>query len=223
MKILIDGRLYGLENAGLGRYLINLVDQLSKLDSKNEYVLLSDPDVFFYTEIDKFYLSLIEKYNLNIVGLSHSMAVKQSFTYFPNILNLMAKKSDLPPNDYMKSLEFDNDVLIIPTCEDWKEKIIAKWLFPNTPKGKEHLFPNPNGNWETGCNLVLWSQENNWRWLSFQTFDCFLYTTQYYRTNFSLRDRFLKTKLLYHTVNSTIQPENYHRFLNEYNNYKLEK
>jgi glycosyltransferase involved in cell wall biosynthesis len=40
MRILIDGRLYGLENAGLGRYLMNLVGELSKLDEKNEYVLL---------------------------------------------------------------------------------------------------------------------------------------------------------------------------------------
>jgi len=40
MKILIDGRLYGLENAGLGRYLINLVAELSKIDSKNDYVIL---------------------------------------------------------------------------------------------------------------------------------------------------------------------------------------
>lgn len=40
MKILIDGRLYGLENAGLGRYLINLVGELTKLDKKNEYILL---------------------------------------------------------------------------------------------------------------------------------------------------------------------------------------
>jgi glycosyltransferase involved in cell wall biosynthesis len=40
LKILIDGRLYGLENAGLGRYLINLISELSKLDEKNEYVLL---------------------------------------------------------------------------------------------------------------------------------------------------------------------------------------
>lgn len=40
MKILIDGRLYGLENAGLGRYLINLVASLSKMDSKNSYVIL---------------------------------------------------------------------------------------------------------------------------------------------------------------------------------------
>ncbi len=39
-KILLDARLYGLENAGLGRYLINLVGELSNLDSKNEYVIL---------------------------------------------------------------------------------------------------------------------------------------------------------------------------------------
>jgi len=40
MKILIDGRLYGLENAGLGRYVMNLVTELSKIDSKNKYILL---------------------------------------------------------------------------------------------------------------------------------------------------------------------------------------
>jgi glycosyltransferase involved in cell wall biosynthesis len=40
MRILIDGRLYGLENAGLGRYLMNLVTELCKLDHKNNYVLL---------------------------------------------------------------------------------------------------------------------------------------------------------------------------------------
>lgn len=40
MRILIDARLYGLENAGLGRYAMNLVDQLTKIDSKNEYIIL---------------------------------------------------------------------------------------------------------------------------------------------------------------------------------------
>lgn len=40
MKILIDGRLYGLENAGLGRYLINLVEEIGNVDSENEYVIL---------------------------------------------------------------------------------------------------------------------------------------------------------------------------------------
>lgn len=40
MKILIDARLYGLENAGLGRYVLNLVGELSKIDNNNEYVIL---------------------------------------------------------------------------------------------------------------------------------------------------------------------------------------
>ncbi len=40
MKILIDGRLYGLENAGLGRYVVNLVGEIGKLDRKNEYIIL---------------------------------------------------------------------------------------------------------------------------------------------------------------------------------------
>ncbi|KKQ91778.1 MAG: glycosyl transferase, group 1 [Microgenomates group bacterium GW2011_GWC1_39_7b] len=40
MKILIDGRLYGLENAGLGRYQINLIAELAKIDVKNDYILL---------------------------------------------------------------------------------------------------------------------------------------------------------------------------------------
>jgi glycosyltransferase involved in cell wall biosynthesis len=40
MKILIDARLYGLENAGLGRYLNNLILELSKIDTKNIYTLL---------------------------------------------------------------------------------------------------------------------------------------------------------------------------------------
>ena len=40
MKITIDARLYGLENAGLGRYVMNLIDELTKIDSKNKYILL---------------------------------------------------------------------------------------------------------------------------------------------------------------------------------------
>lgn len=40
MKILIDARLYGLENAGLGRYINNLISELAKSDSGNDYVVL---------------------------------------------------------------------------------------------------------------------------------------------------------------------------------------
>lgn len=40
MKIVIDCRFYGLEHTGLGRYTINLISNLQKLDRKNEYVAL---------------------------------------------------------------------------------------------------------------------------------------------------------------------------------------
>ena len=40
MKIVIDARLYGLEHAGPGRYVKNLVDNLANIDSKNDYVIL---------------------------------------------------------------------------------------------------------------------------------------------------------------------------------------
>jgi glycosyltransferase involved in cell wall biosynthesis len=40
MKIIIDARMYGLEHAGIGRYLVNLIDQIEKQDNKNEYLVL---------------------------------------------------------------------------------------------------------------------------------------------------------------------------------------
>ena len=39
MRIGIDARFYGPSHAGLGRYTKNLVDQLAKLDTQNEYVV----------------------------------------------------------------------------------------------------------------------------------------------------------------------------------------
>lgn len=39
MRIGIDARLYGLEHAGLGRYVMRLVEDVLKLDKKNDYVL----------------------------------------------------------------------------------------------------------------------------------------------------------------------------------------
>jgi len=39
MKILIDARLYGPENTGNGRYTMNLVEELAKLDKSNHYII----------------------------------------------------------------------------------------------------------------------------------------------------------------------------------------
>ena len=40
MKILIDARMYGLEHSGIGRYLINLIEELIKLGNKEQFVVL---------------------------------------------------------------------------------------------------------------------------------------------------------------------------------------
>ena len=44
MRIGIDARLYGLEHAGLGRYVMKLVETVLRLDKKNNYVLFLTSD-----------------------------------------------------------------------------------------------------------------------------------------------------------------------------------
>jgi len=46
MKIAIDARMYGLEHAGIGRYVMNLIDQLQTQDRKNEYFVLLRQNYF---------------------------------------------------------------------------------------------------------------------------------------------------------------------------------
>jgi len=40
MRIVIDARMYGLEHAGIGRYVSNLINSLEKIDKNNDYFLL---------------------------------------------------------------------------------------------------------------------------------------------------------------------------------------
>jgi glycosyltransferase involved in cell wall biosynthesis len=40
MRILIDARFWGLEHAGLGRYTVNLINQIKKIDNENLYFIL---------------------------------------------------------------------------------------------------------------------------------------------------------------------------------------
>ncbi|KKT31106.1 MAG: hypothetical protein UW41_C0005G0022 [Candidatus Collierbacteria bacterium GW2011_GWC2_44_18] len=42
MRIGIDARLYGLEHAGLGRYVTEMVNEVLRTDTKNDYVLFLD-------------------------------------------------------------------------------------------------------------------------------------------------------------------------------------
>lgn len=44
MKIAIDARLYGLKHAGIGRYVQNLLTQLSQIDQVNHYQIITSED-----------------------------------------------------------------------------------------------------------------------------------------------------------------------------------
>ncbi len=51
MRILIDGRLYGSENAGLGRYINNLISNLADIDRENEYIVLLRKKYFDFLKL----------------------------------------------------------------------------------------------------------------------------------------------------------------------------
>ena len=89
MRILVDARLYGLENAGLGRYVMNLVRYLWEVDSKNEYILLLRrkyfdrmklPDRFTGVIADFRHYSVAEQIALPILILK----LKPDLVHFPH-------------------------------------------------------------------------------------------------------------------------------------------
>jgi hypothetical protein len=190
--------------------------------AKNNHVMLCDPDVFFLSDIDVFYMDLINKFKLNYIGLSHPAALTQCFTFFPNVLNCLVKKTDLPDKEFLK----DYLTLYTATPEDhhqWKEYDIAnfhmhgKFLVPSKIPGTDEYFSNPKGHYETGCQLVIWAKQKSWRWLSFQTTDCVNYASQYARANFKIDQRIERRKLLYHVMHGAAMKERFDIYVDNYN------
>lgn len=48
MRIVIDGRLWGIEHRGIGRYVDELLKELARADQNNEYAVLCNPKKFRY-------------------------------------------------------------------------------------------------------------------------------------------------------------------------------
>ena len=189
-----------------------------------EYVWMSDPDVFLLNSTDKIYLDLINKYNLHMIGITHFNPVGQSYGDCPCIINCMMKRSDLPTPNWlggfqaqtsMRVSENSTNVFSVGDC----------WLIPGPIKEQQDKFPNPNGIFDAGCNLWLWNEEKKGKWISFfldpkeiaeksfsyhlSTFKTanigfteLIYPLNYrlsnYTTNFGLTDDLGKEDLLYH-------------------------
>lgn len=89
MKIVIDGRLYGLENAGLGRYVMSLIKNLALIDTNNEYIVLMRkkystqvylPKNWKIVVADYQHYSLMEQIKLPIILAN----IKADLVHFPH-------------------------------------------------------------------------------------------------------------------------------------------
>ncbi len=71
--------------------------------------------------------------------------------------------------------------------------------FPHHNKGPKE---QPIGFWwDIGCNLYLWNEERNGRWIGFPTLDTHVYRPGVYRSNFKLKEKFKNIPLVYHLNN----------------------
>jgi len=61
MNIGIDARLYGLDHTGIGRYVAEIINQLLKVDSQNQYVIFTHP---------KYINSIPKAKNVSLVSVS---------------------------------------------------------------------------------------------------------------------------------------------------------
>ena len=181
----------------------------------NDYLLLSDPDIFFYTQIDDFYLSLMQEYDLKLIGISKPDALAQSIAYFPCIMNLLTKREYLPTKEFMP----DFDLGLHSDDKNYQNKLPGKYLYHGTIERYKPLFPNPSGHLETGCNLLVWAKEQNYKWMSFQTPDCHVYYSKYYRSNFKIKNLPNK-KILYHASLSAGPHNRIVPFTEAWENYK---
>lgn len=172
----------------------------------SEYVMFCDPDVFFYCPVETLYLDLINKYNLDYMGISHHAATTQAFTWFPCITNSMVKKNALPDTNFLKGQIKLRNALHVHDLDSTEnqnaEAMDEYWLLQGPIPDLYNKFPNKDGLFDVGCNLWLWSLEKNWKWLAFQTIDCRLYKTNYNRGNIKI-DKIKNQKLLYHLISGS--------------------
>ncbi len=163
-----------------------------------EYILFTDYDVIFLSDVISYYLFLMNTYSLSIVGCSHYYPQDQCYLNFPCIINCLVKREELPGPDFllgdlrMRSfLRYgfgvrtdDNDG---PTCD-------GKWLAPSPILKYHNLYPHPGGFFDAGHNLWLWNYWKGGKWLSFLPVDGVnLYSTSRFDSNliegFNLENR----------------------------------
>lgn len=175
-----------------------------------DYIWLTDPDIFFFSPVDSLYLDLMQRFDLNIIGVAHFNRSNQAYLDFPCVTNCLVKREALPQPDWLQGSLFLRSVMRKGEFTN-QEKLVqmdGKYLIPGPIGNLSDTFPNPAGYFDAGCNLWLWN--NDRRWLSFTLnqphpdigyLDLVYpmnYSTATYTTNFGLTEDLGQTDLLYH-------------------------
>lgn len=90
MRIAIDARMYGLENAGIGRYLINLISELQKIDKDNQYVIILRKKYFYELKLPRNWEKVLGDFKhytvteqLQLIRILRS--IKADLVHFPHL------------------------------------------------------------------------------------------------------------------------------------------
>lgn len=147
MKIVIDGRLYGLENAGLGRYLIGLVDELGRLDKENNYSILLRKKYFEE-------LKLPNNWKKVLVDLGHYTLAEQlklpkilndeqaDLVHFPhmNVPRFYKGKFVVTVHDLLMQKHRGASATTLPFYVYFPKLIASKYIFKNAVKRAEKIL-----------------------------------------------------------------------------------
>lgn len=159
--------------------------------ASQEYIMFLDHDVFFYLPVDAIFYSLIQKYSLDVIGISHFSPTAIFYHFFPSVICMMLKKASLPDESFLEEMrEVSPHIsnLFSPPGNDFALKV------------ENHLGSVPGSGkiYDTGSLLYFWAMKKNWRWLSFQTIDALNYSLCYNRGNIKEEVNLKNQKFLYH-------------------------
>lgn len=178
--------------------------------AKHDYIMLNDPDVFWYESVDEIYFNFMKQYDLNLIGCCKVNAGEyEAAGYFPNPLSMMFRKQDLPGPDYME------DEMVLRSGAKVPGRIFIPPLkfvdgnldwYNGKPRFNISDYPRPEGFCDTGSILLRWAKDQKWKWLSFLCPDTRNYYTKWFRSEPRLA-KVASYKLLYHQISSVNRNE----------------
>ena len=137
MKILLDARMFGLENTGVGRYIMNLVEELGKSDKKNDYVILLRKKYFHELKLPKNWTKVLADFRHYTIAEQIKLprlisSYKPDLVHFPhfNIPILFRGKFIVTIHDMiMHNQGKDSTTLSLPLY--YAKRILYRFIFKN--------------------------------------------------------------------------------------------